>query len=265
MFSWRQNSEQIFNKILSSHSVDDSEDESDSDTDDDLTTSFSVLDSPTTPTRKQHGQWYDEEIERKLKLWTDLTNIRMGPFANPDRMKLAQAKMHRQTCFRSFSEGYSTGPTSRISDAENTLTIKFQYLIISERLKVTVSKANNLTMLARIDKDTELHARVGLFPSKWHHKDTCVVKGCRNPEFNSVIYFHGISLQEMHQKSLKLTLYCKGGEKRRFEGIGEVTVSLENFDLTSETTLNEPIETRIRHVRGGSSRLSRRQEASVKF
>jgi len=258
MFSWRQNSQQIFNKILTSQSLDDSESDSDSDTDDDLSTSCSVMGSPVSPTRKYTGECYDEEIEKKLQLWIDLTNIRMGPFANPTRMKLAEQKLQRPNCFRSFSEGYTTSKMTYVSPDDNTLTVKFQYLIISERLKVTVTKANNLSIPEPTSNSvTEFQTRIGLLPSKQHTQDTVVVKGNRNPEFNSVVYFRGISLQEMHQRTLKFTVFCKEGNKKRFDSIGEVAISLENFDLTSETTLTENMDTRIRHTRGSSSKFPR--------
>lgn len=261
MFCWRQNSQQIFNKILASHSVDDSETESESDTDDDLSTAFSVFDSPRTPTRRYQDQ--DEEIERKLNLWTDLTNICMGPFANPDRMKSVQTKKQPPPCVRSFSEGCTIRPSSSISDAKDTLTVKFQYLIITERLKVTVSRAGDLKTLSEDDTDVELFARVGLFPSKSSYKDTPVVKGSRNPEFNSVMYFNGISLENMHEKSLKLALYCKIGKESRFKVIGESSISLENIDLTTETTLEKAMKPTTQMARGGSSRHLRGRETNT--
>lgn len=242
MFSWRQNSEQIFSKIFSSKSVDDSEPESESD-DDDLTSSCSVFDQPATPKRTFTGYTFDSEIEQKLQKWIDLTNIDMGPFANPDRMRLAEKIPQKQACARSLTIGSERTEFETVKEVGNTVTLKFQYLIISEKLKVTLLRAQSLSAIPDKETDIEMQARFCLFPSKFCHKDTAVIRGCKSPEFNTVVYLGKNSLQEMHQKTLRITLYSREGQKGRFESVGEVNISLENFDLTAETAVEKSLET----------------------
>lgn len=247
MFSWRLNSEKIFNKILSSKSIDDSEEETDSD-DDDLATSCSAFDSPPAKGRSFPGSMADEEIEKKLKLWTDLTNIDMGPYANSARVRPMDSQIQRRKAFM--------GPTATSSKKEEmvavetnmSLTFKFQYLIISEKLKVTVVGGNNLSASSNARNDMEMFARVCLSPCKVQPKNTDLVEGSAHPEFNSVVFFSGLSLQDVHQTSLRLAVYCRNKRTWQFKNIGEVVISLENYDLTSETTINKCLDANSLHM-----------------
>lgn len=247
MFCWRLNSEKIFNKILSSNSIDDSEEETDSD-EDDLTTSCSAFDSPPARGRNFPDSMGDEEIEKKLKLWTDLTNIDMGPYANSARIRSLDTQIQHRKAF--MGPTASSGQKEEMIAVETnmSLTFKFQYLIISEKLKVTVVGGNNLPVSSNAQNGMEMFARVCLTPSKVQPKNTDLVGGSAHPEFNSVVFFNGLSLQDVHQTSLRLAVYCRNKRAWQFRNIGEVVISLENYDLTSETTMNKCLDASSLHM-----------------
>lgn len=246
MFSWRQNSEKIFNKILSTNSFDDSEEETDSD-EDDLTSPFSFFGSPSQISETFPSAANDEEIERKLKPWKDLTNIDMGPYAQPAKRSTLTPSIQRQS-LRSISSKDGKKEEINSPEANMSLTLKFQYLIISEKLKVTVTKGKNLTKSSTTDKDVDMFAKIRILPSKLQTMKTKKIKGSADPELNTVVYFSGISLQEMHMTSLRVAVYCRNKRSWQFENIGDVSIPLENRDLTLENTIKVCLEEKSQHM-----------------
>lgn len=237
MFSWRENSASIFNKIMSNSDSfsceSDSEDES----------TLPLEDIPARTVSSQTNL-SDEEINAKLQKWVDLTNINMGPYS--ERKPNYNSEERKVTV--PVSSGNSS--SSEESDTEETrsemeLSFKFQFLIISERLKVTLVKAANLFDGEPSASDMITYAKVCLMPCKTQIQTSDFVKGSSNPEFNNIMFFNGFSLQEMHQMSLRITLYGRREKDSQYKNLGEVTVSLEDFDLTAENSLNEYVNTRI--------------------
>lgn len=251
MFSWRQNSKKIFNKILSTNSFDDSEEETDSD-EDDLTSSFSFFGSSSQRSEAFPSAANDEEIEKKLKPWKDLTNIDMGPYAQPAKRATLTSSIQRQS-LRSISTADGKKEEVNLPEVNQSLTLKFQYLIMSEKLKVTVTKVNNLTKSSTRDKDVDMLAKICISPSKLQPMKTRIIKGLADPEFNTVVYFSGVSLQEMHLTSLRVAMYYRNKRSCQFENIAEVSMSLENCDLTLETTIKLCLDEK-------SQRMPRRQD-----
>lgn len=244
MFCWRQNSEKIFNKILYSSSTGESDDEEPDSDEDDLSTSCFAFEGLSSAASRPGSNTYDEEFEKKLKLWTDLTNIDMGPYAKPAEMCTLQPSA-KTPDFRSRSSTNNHKDQPFALPEEKSLTFKFQYLIISEKLKVTVMKGNNLVASSGVNNDVEIFARVRLSPSKTPPKNIDTVRGSTSPEFNSVVYFNGLSLQEVHETSLCIAIYCRNKGTWRYDNIGETAVSLENYDLTSETMLRKCLDTKV--------------------
>lgn len=245
MFSWKDNSERIFNKILTnSHSVTSYESDSD-----DESVSYTLPTHDTLEDRNgssSPSSLSDEEINEKLQRWFDLTNIEMGPFggnskhrSSPDGKKTPDSAGSRNSALS------PTMPLSEEETSETELSFKFQFLIMSERLKVTLLKASNIFPGTSSPTALTTYAKVCLMPEKAHVQTSHAVKGSSNPEFNSVMYFDGLSLQEMHQMSLRITLYGRQESDSQSVNLGEVTVCLEDFDLTAENTLNEYVNTRI--------------------
>lgn len=245
MFSWKENSEKIFNKILTnSYSL--TSDESDSD---DETAPFS-LPIPEVPGERNKSpsslSLSDEEINAKLQRWFDLTNIVTGPVGGSSKRKPSTDETNTPKSEKSEdSTPLPTLPLPEEETPETELSFKFQFLIITERLKVTLLKASNLFAGMSSSTDLATYAKVCLMPEKADVQTTNVVKGSSNPEFNSIMFFGGMSLEEMHLMSLRITLYGRQDSESSFVNLGEVIVSLEDFDITAENTLNEYVNTRI--------------------
>jgi len=244
MFSWKDDSERIFKKILTnSQSVTSYESESE---DESIPYQRTIVDNEGERRTESPSSLSEEEINEKLKKWVDLTNIEMGPFGGGNSTGHRLDERPKSTDSRdSRNSTMSTDATSVDDEPEAELSFKFQFLIISERLKVTLLKAKNLSNGSSSTSGLTTYAKVCLMPGKAHVQTSDAVKGSNNPEFNSVMYFDGLSLHEMHKMSLRITLFGRSESELHAVNLGEVTVSLEDFDLTAESTLHELVNTRI--------------------
>lgn len=250
MFSWKQNSASIFDQILSTSDKELGE-ESDSDSDDEQTLCISPVVENIDDGRSVPNSLSEDEINERLKRWADLTDVKMGPDGINEMAKTGGEKLPEQEGSMSNDNARELEEMGEDTQTEMKLEFKFQYLIISERLKVTIVRAFNLFGEETPSEEMETYVKVCLMPCKTHVQTSPSIQSSCNPEFNSVMFFDGLSLEEMHQMTLRVMIF--GSQARgQYCNMGEVTVSLEDFDLTAENALTEDINTRICSLSRGS-------------
>ena len=130
-----------------------------------------------------------------------------------------------------------TGPPER-SPALGSIKLKIQYLIITKRLKVTIVKASGLPL----KKVRNTYARACLMPGKLEKQNSKVVKKSINPVYDSTMYFHDISLENMHDKVVRIKIMAKQSKFRRATPTGEVRIKMDKLDLVSESCLEEDLK-----------------------
>lgn len=186
--------------------------------------------------------------KERVHLWAELTDIEIEPvFPKRKATHSKEADATRKRVIKPVSEIQSNADFFYAPSIE----FRFQYLVITERLKVTVVKASNI--LGRESKrlsDISTYVEVSLMPGKIQKQVSKTQRGSDNPNFESTMFFKGLSLDEMHQMCVRIKLMVKING-HNFRSLGEVTVSLEDIDIVSETTFEENVNTRI-GLRSGS-------------
>ena len=122
--------------------------------------------------------------------------------------------------------------------SNGSLTVKIQYLIITKRLKVTVVRANGL----QIKEPKSTYARACLMPRKQEKQSTKIVKKSRNPEYDSVMYFHNLTLPEVRDKLVRVKIMAKKSKFRFASPVGEIRVKLDKLDILSENVMEKELE-----------------------
>ena len=197
--------------------------------------------------------------EEKMKPWIELTKVEVEPKLPPRRQTTSVNQRDKHLWKRLSIFSLSNLVTPATADSRKVPNVEyicftFQFLIMTERLKVTVKSASNLFKNTENYNEANSFAEVCLVPGKVQMQTSELVKRSKNPLFKSVFYFRGFSLQEMHHMNLRIRLMGKQHLLSRPKIIGEVVVSLENFDLVSENLLDEQLHTRIVPAKSGSIR-----------
>ncbi|XP_045156810.2 synaptotagmin-4-like [Mercenaria mercenaria] len=122
------------------------------------------------------------------------------------------------------------------------LKFSFQYLAASKQFKVTIIKAENLGGHQKQDKNVNAYAKLCLMPGKIQKQTTAVIKKTRNPVFEQDMYFHHISLEELHSMALAIKLFSKSVNFKSHEFIGEVYIPLDNYDVMVENRIWKDLE-----------------------
>lgn len=118
------------------------------------------------------------------------------------------------------------------------IELRIQFLIMTERLKVTIVKAENL--ISSNSNSLTTFAQVSLMPGKMQKQSTKCVKNSNNPEFtDEQFFFTGINLEDMHLMTLRVQIMRRKFLLKVPKCIGEAYVPLFNVDLVSETSLRE--------------------------
>ena len=119
------------------------------------------------------------------------------------------------------------------------IELTLQYLIITERLKVTILHVCDLVNFSS-SFSSNMFVQVSLMPCKMQKQTSKSVKSSMNPDFSNVtFYFSGISLSDMHLMTVRVQIMQR---KRLFQFpkcIAEMYVALDNIDLVGETVLKE--------------------------
>lgn len=122
------------------------------------------------------------------------------------------------------------------------LKFSFQYLAASRQLKVSLIKAENLGGHTKQDKNINAYAKVCLMPGKVQKQTSAVIKKTRNPVFEQDMYFHNISIEELHTMALTIKLFSKVINFKSHEFIGEVYIPLDNYDVMVENRIWKDLE-----------------------
>jgi hypothetical protein len=257
-FSWKDQSAKIFrecferslnkenNKCGSDGYVLDS-DESDEDDEYDIKTTDNSVFEMAVKERNlvlQKLSVSDKQISR----WRELTDIIVSPVLPPRRIKCFNALAQHiseanEKLVKPHSDGVLNVQDQRQDDS--SVMFKFQYLIVTERLKVTIEKASNLFHGNENENEMETSVEVSLMPGKCQRQITGLCKGTRNPEFNAVKHFHGFSLEDIHKMCLRIQIKGRHGKVGTLKSLGEVSVALNGFDIVGETCLQEYLNSRI--------------------
>ena len=265
MFSYKDNAQEIWNEVFSNFDNPSREIiESESEDEDELSSTGSLCaygggrsspvnlcrpsiatSQPTITICEYALELSEEEIERRFQASRDLLKIRIGPFGKP--------KPYEPPVYGEFEQD---NQIKLIEETEIEVSFKFQFLIITEKLKVTISEIKNLDKFT--SANSQMYVEACLMPGKVQKLRTKTVDATDNMPIDSVMFFNGFDLDQMHQMTLRLVLHVSDGEntspnngQRAFSRLGEVNVSLENFDITSEIRLTESLNTRIATGPGG--------------
>ncbi|XP_053376795.1 uncharacterized protein LOC128547711 [Mercenaria mercenaria] len=267
-FSWKDHSAQILRKYFrestkkhflaedddcdedeNDHESTVDEDDEDNDDDDIKTTDDSVFEMSSRSRQLALQQLPD--LDSRIRQRRELTDIIVSPELPPRRTEYfsasAQQVLAQNGNLPAFRMHRLVLDEKKYNDVmlclsnESSVTFKFQYLIMTERLKETTVKASNLFKRSESEKDLAVVVEVCLMPGNVQRQVTSLCKGTRNPDFNSVVYFSGLSLTEMHQMCLRIKINGRDGRTGSLTRLGEVTVPLDNFDIIGETVLEEHI------------------------
>lgn len=265
-FSWKDQSAHIFkeclkrlqrneNKIYDKHGYQYDSEESDDDDEDDLKTTDNSVFEMISEERNLVLQELSK-VDSRISRWREHTNIIVSPSLPPRRTKCfsSQAQQILAATKETLEIKQQADDVMKKSDyKENStfcqdggsVTFKFQYLIMTERLKVTIVKGSNL--FTDNDKEDEMETviEVCLMPGKVQRQTTTLCKGTRNPIFDTVKHFHGFSLQDIHRMNLRIQIKCRIGTAGPLKSLGDVTVELTDFDIVGETCLQEFVNSRI--------------------
>lgn len=205
------------------------------------------------------------EFDLQLRRWRDLTNVHTSPEL-PHRVTKCTSSTHQPFIIEDGSisdlilhhstvEQLDKEPCAEVDimnvlheRSECMVEFKLQYLVITERLKVTIAGVSNCFQHAIIEMDLTVNVEVCLMPGKCQTQITQVCKGTRNPVFNCVMYFKGLTLQEIHHMYLRVKVNGRDAGRRSLSKLGEVTVSLKYIDIVTETVLEESITKEIGHT-----------------
>lgn len=124
------------------------------------------------------------------------------------------------------------------------LKFSFQFLAASQQLKVTLIKAENLGGQSRDSQTVNSYVKTYLMPGKVQKQATNVVKRTKYPVYNQDLYFHNMSLDELHNMALRLKIFSKGYNLKMQEFIGEVTMPLDGYDLLVDNRVWKDLEGR---------------------
>ncbi|KAH3824023.1 hypothetical protein DPMN_125851 [Dreissena polymorpha] len=181
----------------------------------------------------------DEDVTRCKQTWSSLLNIQTGPYGVAKREREAVESVEDRTY------------VEENLPLEIELEFKFQYLIMTQCLKVTVTGIRNLTSTMHAKEAACAYVEACLMPGKLQKRRTNVATGFDDIKFEHVMFFRGGELDEMHHHNLRLIINAREQGSAWFRKLGEVYISLEDFDITTEIALHETINTRIFSSRSG--------------
>ena len=134
-----------------------------------------------------------------------------------------------------------SSPTYTGDQKTRTVQLTIQYLIVTERLKVTAIKAKNLISRSGSMLPTTF-VQLSLMPGKIQKQSSKCVRNSNNPDYlYEIFYFTGISLEDMHLMTLRVQIMQRKHIFRVTKCIGEAYISLENIDLVGETVLERQL------------------------
>ena len=123
------------------------------------------------------------------------------------------------------------------------IEMKIQYLIITERLKVTLIRAKNLLHPVSHSGSPSIFTQLCLVPGKIQKKKSEYVAMSNNPEFKGeIFYFKGIILEDMHKMTLRVRVKQERHRLKRSQCLGQVYITLDDKDLVGETCLAEQLQ-----------------------
>lgn len=155
---------------------------------------------------------------------------------------------------RSVSCSVISNPSPPNASEHGELKFAFQYLAATKQLKLTLIKADNLGGSDKTDSNLNPYVKVYLMPGKLQKQTSELFKHTRKPEFDQHFYFQGMSLEQLHAMTLKITIYHKSHNLRPPELVGKTSLELEDFDLMTENRMwrdldggndNEVISTKV--------------------
>ncbi|XP_052792133.1 synaptotagmin-17-like [Mya arenaria] len=122
------------------------------------------------------------------------------------------------------------------------LKFSFQYLAASKQLKLTLIKAENLGGQIKQDRMFNCFSKIYLMPGKLQKQTSAVVKKTRDPVFDQELYFHNITIEELHGMSLVIKVFSKSTNFKPNEFIGKVCIPLDNYDVMIENRIWKDLE-----------------------
>ena len=142
----------------------------------------------------------------------------------------------------------STNLSTNTGDQKSAVVLlKVQFLIVTERLKVTIVRAENILGISSNVELPTTFVQLSLMPGKMQKQSGKCVKNSSNPDYSSeVFYFTGFNLECMHMMTLRIKIMQRKYTFRLPLCIGETYIPLDNVDLVGETLLRERLSAPIR-------------------
>ena len=161
--------------------------------------------------------------------------------ADKENMSDDENQKPRSRSFHAFSKNQNS---SQIFAPFGELKFSFQFLAASQQLKVTLIKAENLGGQTREAQTVNSYVKAYLMPGKVQKQSCNIVKRTKHPVYNQEVYFHNMSLDELHNMALRLKIFSKGCNLKMQEFLGEVTIPLEGYDLLVDNRVWKDLEGR---------------------
>ena len=117
------------------------------------------------------------------------------------------------------------------------LKFAFQYLAATKQLKLMLIKADNLGGSDKNDSNLNPYAKIYLMPGKLQKQTSELFKHTRKPVFDHNFFFQGMSLEQLHAMTLRITIFHKSHNLRPPELVGTTSIELEDFDLMTENRM----------------------------
>lgn len=163
--------------------------------------------------------------------------------ADKENISDDESQKPRSRSFHAFGKT-QTQNSGQIFAPFGELKFSFQYLAASQQLKVTLIKAENLGGQSRDSQTVNSFIKTYLMPGKVQKQASNVVKRTKYPVYNQDLYFHNMSLDELHNMALRLKIFSKGYNLKMQEFIGEVTMPLDGYDLLVDNRVWKDLEGR---------------------
>ena len=150
-----------------------------------------------------------------------------------DSELVASCETHRSA---SCSVICSQQPSQHTTE-HGELKFAFQYLAATKQLKLMLIKADNLGGSDKTDSNLNPYAKIYLMPGKLQKQTSELFKHTRKPVFDHNFFFQGMSLEQLHAMTLRITIFHKSHNLRPPELIGTTSIELEDFDLMTENRM----------------------------
>lgn len=121
-----------------------------------------------------------------------------------------------------------------------TINIKIQFLIVTERLKITIKNINDIKEGIKLKKGSFVEVTV-LPKGKQPCKKTRVSRGTREVDFSQDVFINNVTLEDVHTQSLHFGWFKYESIFSKKKCLGETCVCLDDKDVVGCASVSEDL------------------------